>query len=208
MKHKVITDMMKHRSIQIALLIFALATLFQSSPVFAKQPDPQFANADNVFTLFASRVQIMRAVAYDKWMQRTPIEDKKRETVVLKNAQNDAKTLGIHKIGPLILAQIEIAKSEQRRWHARWDKRGMDSGSAPDLTKSRRQLDKLGKELLPALRNLLPALRNAAWRKTLKTNFDSKLKSLPASERELLWRAMLQAQIIPSKSTPAKAPTK
>lgn len=189
------------------LFLFLAALFLQTPPVFAKQLSSEWATADKVFTLFASRVKIMRAVAYDKWMQRKPIEDKKRETEVLKAAQVDAKKLGIQNIEPIILAQIEIAKAEQRRWHARWDKRGMDAGSAPNLAKSRKELDKLGKELLPALKNILPALRDEFWRKRLKKDFDLKLKSLPNSERELLWRAMLQAQLIPLRSTLSKAKT-
>ena len=137
------TLIMNFKECWAALFFLAFVILFQAQPVFAKQLRPEFPRADKVFTLFISRVKIIHAVAYDKWMQRTPIEDKKREAAVLRAAQADATKLGITKIEPLILAQIEIAKAEQRRWHARWDKRGMDSGTAPNLEKSRKQLDKL-----------------------------------------------------------------
>lgn len=181
----------------ILLLLFITLFLQVQSAFASRTQKPEFEKADKVFTLFDARVKVMRAVAFDKWMQRSPIEDKKREAAVLKAAQADAKKQGIQNIEPLILAQIEIAKAEQRRWHARWDKRGMDAGTAPDLAKSRKELDRLGKGLLQALKNLLPIMVDPSWQVILKKQFDQKLKALPNAERALLWRALLEARITP-----------
>lgn len=191
----------KHLKSFLVLLFLAHVTLaFASTPPTASE----LRAADKVFVLMAKRLELMREVAFDKWLRRAPIEDRAREATVVKNAQVEAAREGLENVGPLMRAQIETAKSEQRRWQARWDAKGLEkSAPAIELQKLRKQLDEQSKVFLPALGEALPSLRDGELHPRLKKLLDARLEKLPAAERGVLWDALMQLRFAPRRSTPA-----
>lgn len=182
-------------------LLFACAQGAVASP---PQVSSELQSADKVLVLMEQRVGLMRDVALDKWLRRTPIEDRKREAIVLQNAQVEAGREGILNIGPLFRAQIEIAKNEQRRHQARWNARGVESNvpATVELERLRKQLDQQSRVFIPALNDALPSLRDKALHPRLKKLLDRRLQRLPAGERSTLWNALLQLRFAPRRDTP------
>ncbi len=192
------------RELKIVVVLLTLLASIQSGFAAPSPVASELQSGDKVLVLMAQRVELMRDVALDKWLRRTPIEDRKREAVVLKNAQEEAAREGILHVAPLFRAQIEIAKNEQRRHQARWNAKGLD-GNAPatvNLEQLRRQLDAQSRVFIPALNDALPSLRDRALHARLKKQLDLRLKRLPAGERELLWNGLLLLRFAPRRSVP------
>lgn len=191
-------------SLRFIIVLFAALAFVQpgfSSPA----PVPtELQSADRVFVLMAERVGLMRDVALDKWLRRVPIEDKAREAIVLKNARQEAEREGVLHVDALFRAQIEIAKSEQRRHQARWTARGLEPGlpSTVDLQQLRKQLDEQSQVFIPALNDALPSFRDGALYPRLRALLNMRLGSLPANERALLWGALRKVRFAPRRNTP------
>jgi D-alanyl-D-alanine dipeptidase len=190
------------KNLKVLVSLLALLACVQSGFAAPSSVAGELQSADKVFILMAQRVDLMRDVALDKWLRRTPIEDRKREAVVLKNAQAEAAREGILHVAPLFRAQIEIAKNEQRRHQARWDAKGLERGvpAVVNLEQLRKRLDKQSRVFIPALNDALPSLRDRALHSRLKKQLDSRLIQLPAAERTLLWSGLLQLRFAPRRN--------
>lgn len=198
------TKFLLQRDLRVVVVLLVFLANIQSGFAATSSVTSELQSADRVFVLMAQRVELMRDVALDKWLRRTPIEDRKREAVVLKNAQAEAAQEGILYVAPLFRAQIEIAKNEQRRHQARWDAKGLerDAPAIVNLEQLRKQLDAQSRVFIPALNDALPSLRDHALHPRLKKQLDARLQRLPATERALLWNGLSQLRFAPRRNTP------
>lgn len=183
---------MHKQSIRWGILCTLFACTFLALPASANTHS-ELQNADKLYSLMAQRVELMQWVALDKWKNHKPIEDKPREAVVLQKAQAQAATAGILSIDDIILAQIQIAKNEQKRWMEKWRKAPPAKNiHAPTIKQLRSQLDTLSNQFVETLREAMPALRDEKLHPRLLKLLNTRLKILPPAERQLLWRALLK----------------
>ena len=135
---------------------------------------------DELLGLMRSRLDVMHDVARWKWTAKSPVEDPKREAVLLDDVADRGKALGLEPADTraFFRAQIEAAKVVQRADLHRWEAehRGPD-GEAPDLAKVLRpRIDGLNRDLLAALSRTLPRLQgDEAARKRLQSRADELL---------------------------------
>lgn len=101
----------------VRVVVYALCVLGASSA--------QGANSSSSAALIDAMVErlgYMRDVAAWKWREKAPIEDLSRERLVLENAVQEAKRVGLDADSTrgFFRQQIEASKDIQRSWHARW----------------------------------------------------------------------------------------
>ena len=104
----------------------------------------------------ADRVALSDQVAAAKWGTDSPIEDPEREQQVLDGVAADAAELGLdpEEAKRVFRDQIEASKLVQRGLHARWTAHpDQQPTQRPDLGEIRPELDRLGDEILRALRD-------------------------------------------------------
>lgn len=191
-------------SLRFIIVLFAALVVTRPGFSSASAVPTELQSADRVFVMMAERVELMRDVALDKWLRRAPIEDKEREAIVLKNARAEAAREGVLYVDALFRAQIEIAKNEQRRHQMRWAAHGLERGLPPvvNLQQLRKKLDEQSQVFIPALNDALPSFRDGALYPQLRGLLNTRLRSLPASERALLWEAVRQLRFAPRRNTP------
>jgi len=93
-------------------------------------------NAKTIDQLLQQRLSYMKDVAAHKWYHNLPIEDPKREIVVLKHASLQGLKYGIRieSSEHFFQLQIDAAKEIQHYWFDRWnDKPDLKPGVVPDL---------------------------------------------------------------------------
>ncbi len=111
------------------------------------------ADQPHLYTLVSDRLDLMDEVAAFKWINRIPVEDLKREAVVLEKARSDSLKagIGIKASEEFFAQQILAAKEIQAYWFAQWDRTG-GPVTAPDLRNEiRPQLIELGNAITRAL---------------------------------------------------------
>lgn len=110
----------------------------------------QAAPAD-LFGAINERLGYMQAVAAWKLDNQRPVEDLKREQVVLDAARGQAAEIGLSKdsVTGFFQAQIEAAKDIQTCWIGRWNDGAARPTDVPDLIEEvRPALLSLGKDIL------------------------------------------------------------
>jgi cyclohexadienyl dehydratase len=120
---------------------------------------------DRVVELMDRRLALMPEVAAIKFQQQKPITDPAREREVLKQSVDDARTMHLDAdaAGAFFSAQIRMASAVQEHLFARWRTGAGQPPAARDLVKELRpELDRLGRELLPAVYLASPALADTS----------------------------------------------
>lgn len=103
----------------------------------------------------SERVALSDAVASAKWTTGKPIDDPERERRVLDDAGRRAIGFGLapEEVKRVFRDQIEASKLVQRGWHHHWTVHPADQpGNAPDLGRTRPEIDRLNGEILAQLR--------------------------------------------------------
>jgi len=111
------------------------------------------APADELYTLVAERLSLMRDVAAFKWLNDRPVEDTAREQVVVDAAVAEALNRGLRPKAAeaFFREQIEAAKDIQRFWFEAWQA-GVGPETAPDLVAAvRPRLLGLGDQIIAGL---------------------------------------------------------
>ena len=112
-------------------------------------------DSESLFDLMNQRLCDMRDVAVYKAKQKLPVEDKAREQAVLNRSIEKARQQGLDadSVKAFFVAQMNVAKDIQRRYHQQWALEQDHVGfPLPDLSGSiRPALNKLGEEIIEAL---------------------------------------------------------
>ena len=113
------------------------------------------AYTEQLYDLINHRLGYMRDVAVHKAKQNMPVEDKAREQLVLSESREKASQQGLDadSVEAFFSAQVNIAKSIQRRYHQQWALEQDHAGfPLPDLSGTiRPALSRLGDEIIEAL---------------------------------------------------------
>ena len=113
------------------------------------------AYTEQLYDLMNQRLGYMRDVAVHKAKQKTPVEDKTREKMVLSESRKKARQQGLDadSVEAFFMAQINVAKAIQRRYHQEWALQQDHAGfPLPDLSGTiRPALNRLGDEIIEAL---------------------------------------------------------
>lgn len=126
---------------------------------------PQFVSEaaliDHVIELMDRRLALMPEVAAVKFSRQQPIADPAREQVVLEQSVADAQAMNLEgeAARAFFSVQIRLARAVQEHRFERWRAGAEPLPVARDLvTVLRPELDKIGRELLPAVYLASPAL--------------------------------------------------
>lgn len=140
------------------------------SPTFANTPpQTEFQNTDVMREkvdgfLFAvkDRLELMHDVAKWKWNTGSPIEDKKRESVLLSSLMKKSRMYGLDPadVNALFTSQIEAAKSIQIKDFETWiaDEQEKVTMSRDLNTELRPEIDAASSNLLMQYREIAPYL--------------------------------------------------
>lgn len=123
---------------------------------------------DQLFDLIRQRLDLMDAVAAYKWQQQRPIEDLRREQVVLEQILKTARQTGLDTglSRHFFEIQIDAAKEIQAHWFHKWNKNKEVLLASPDLDgEIRPKLSTLGNQILKRMGEIGylapdPALKN------------------------------------------------
>ena len=100
----------------------------------------------------AERMALMPAVALWKWIEKKPIEDRARESIVLDDVERSATARGFD--GSAARGFFEElmteAKKGQTELHERWSRSPPDTTKAPDIAAIRKEIDRLTPLLIDA----------------------------------------------------------
>ncbi|WDE07886.1 gamma subclass chorismate mutase AroQ [Thalassomonas viridans] len=115
---------MKFLSLRIFLPLFFC--FFSQVSLSAQTPDNVQGN-NQLYQLINTRLAQMQAVALYKWQHQKPVEDIKREQVVIEKSVAQAMEQGLTAEGitPFFQIQISLAKKIQNYYHKRWAKQGL-----------------------------------------------------------------------------------
>lgn len=141
-----------------------------------------------LFELINQRLSYMKDVAAHKWVNNKPIEDLKREAVVLEKSMTKAKEEGLnqHSIKAFFIAQITVAKNIQKAWHKEWEQEGFPSTlEFEDLQAVRKSLISLGNEILTSIKPALPSLHNKKERVSLTEGFERSITTEKVTEKDI-----------------------
>ena len=179
---------------RLAFLIIPLAaslTLFAESDLEAKK--------DQVFDLIAQRLAYMEDVARYKVKNDLPIDDAKREEIVVENAKSSASEVGLNptSIEGFFKAQIAAAKAIQYRARAQWivKEAEIDEPTKDLDTEIRPALLILGEEIIDALKLYLEL--EIGFEDSLFSEFSKKVSNPHLSEthKRLLFKALQEVKL-------------
>ena len=142
-----------------------------------------------LFELIDQRLGYMKDVAAHKWVNDKPIEDLKREAIVLQKSITKAKEEGLdaNSVENFFIAQITVAKNIQKTWFKEWEQEGFPTTlEFEDLTAVRASLITLGNEILAAIKPALPSLHNKEERATLTESFKRSISTEKVTENDIL----------------------
>jgi cyclohexadienyl dehydratase len=111
------------------------------------------ANDGNLYRLIQQRLALMKDVAAHKWIHGLPIENTKREAIVINAATLRGLQHGVKvaATAALFSAQISAAKEIQQHWFSTWRVNSAPK-DAPDLeARLRPDLIKLGADIVSAM---------------------------------------------------------
>ncbi|WP_262692916.1 gamma subclass chorismate mutase AroQ [Kordiimonas aestuarii] len=129
--------------------------------VLAKPAASADDGLDNLSAAIADRLQVMEQVAHYKWLHNIPVEAPARETEVIKATVEKAAALGLDEQAArrAVTAQMEAARTVQRRLIISWKAGSPPRGRAPDLKDDiRPRINRLTTDFLSALKSAQPAL--------------------------------------------------
>lgn len=154
-----------------------------------------FAESE-LLTYIVQRMALMHDVAAYKWIHHKPVEDLKRETVVVDLAVQNALRQGISTDSSSHFFELQIlaAKEIQNYWLSAWRKDKPPS-TAPDLNAQiRPQLLYLGNEIIQHL--------HEAEQITLEEfNSSINIQGLGAATKQKLYKALRAIQYYPDRLT-------
>lgn len=145
-----------------------------------------------LYELIDARLALMQQVAAAKWLNREPIEDLRREALVVERASADARRFGVVPASSraLFQAQIDAAKEIQQYWFDRWEQHDPPR-VAPGLENELRpRLLELGEQIL-RLAAAGPAADPARFERTVTT------EGLGAAGRLALFDALARIEVYP-----------
>lgn len=170
---------------KIVLLFFLLFFIGCTSFVSQKknvQNTNKFQKERTLFALIDKRLSLMKDVALYKWKNKIPIEDIKREKIVIKKAIIEGRVQGLctDKVHKFFEIQITLAKTIQRKWHLKWSKEKRPSLiKIVDLKKEiRPEIIRLGKMLIKSLKEIHDHVYTEHDQKILKEIIKDTLKGL------------------------------
>ncbi len=150
----------------------------------------------SLFQAIDERLGYMEDVALFKAQNRIPVEDVKREQIVLSNAKELAASQGLDptSMERFFIAQISAAKAIQYRYRAELLTHEMPSRLIDLQSDIRPTLDRLGRDIVMLFATLLQS--RSAMREENRERFMSTLQSrlLAEAEKEALFDAMLQVR--------------
>jgi len=177
------------RSIGLAALFFMLQACV-SNPVTSRA-------IDTLVRLSSERVAVADRVAAAKWGTDSPIENPAREQQVLDDTVKRAATMGVDSAAALRIfrGQIEANKLVQRGLYEYWASTSAGQQSPrPDLANEVRPvLDRIGIELLIAIRDAGPTLEGAGCKRALHR---SRLQAVRALHLDSLHRKGLERALL------------
>ncbi|MBF0553910.1 MAG: hypothetical protein HQK96_05050 [Nitrospirae bacterium] len=124
----------------------------------------------------------MKAVAAYKWAQGLPIDDAKREDIVLRDSLSASADMGldVESMREFFLLQIQIAKQVQTAWHNKWKSEGFHRDSLPNTgleAQIRPALIEIGADIVRQIREALPLLQNKDCLQRCITSIRTELKT-------------------------------
>ena len=193
----------RHRAfVKVVCWVFGLLVAGQ---IQASNPESD-KELDKLFQLVDQRLQIMDEVALYKYAHNIPVENKKREVVVLASATANA---GRHHLKPASIEsffslQIELAKKIQKGWIDEWQRTGkkdhVKKSDIPNLkTDIRPKLINLGEQIVRQFPLALPMLHDPEKRNHNRRKIDSAINS-PYISSEMKYKlldAMMMVQAEP-----------
>jgi chorismate mutase len=138
----------------LPLLAASLVALLLCVAPAAAADRPRMDAAREVLRLTDQRLSLMDQVMVTKWLNRSPIEDRAQEQVVLDGALalTRPRRLGDVGVRRFFTVQITAAKEVQLGWGEEWLMHGFPADTtAPDLTALRAELAELNPRIVDAL---------------------------------------------------------
>lgn len=130
--------------------------LLLSLPLTAAEPP-----LHEIYRLIDERLELMESVALYKQAHQLPVEDLKREQLVIDQVVVEAKKLNLDPATTeaFFRVQMEAGKQVQRSWLSRWKQQPPDNQEVPDLARTiRPKLDEINARMLHVLNASLPTL--------------------------------------------------
>jgi chorismate mutase len=157
------------------------------------------AYAEDLFDLMNQRLGYMRDVAVHKAKQKLPVEDKAREQAVLNRSIEKARQQGLDagSVKAFFVAQMNVAKAMQRRYHQQWALQQDHVGfPLPDLSGSiRPALDRLGDEIIEALPAYLNRYGSITESKRQEFYQSMTVDRLTEQDKKQLFDALLEVRL-------------
>ncbi|MFR9727748.1 chorismate mutase [Saccharopolyspora sp. MS10] len=164
-------------------------------------PQPGADGLTRIVRLARERAVLSDQVAASKFGSGKPVTDSAREAVVVDTARADATRDGVDPEWAARVFRDQIAASTHvqnellRQWREHPDQR---PSRQPDLAQVRPQLDRIGDELIAALKTATPARENPACGATLEQVVGREAADLDPIHRAALDRALNSVCPLPS----------
>ena len=135
------------------------------------------ASSEVMPDIISKRLDLMKAVAQYKYVNKLPVEDKKREAIIFKRIMEKATAIGVpqERASRALKAQITAAKLLQTSYINGWAENNIKFETAPDLGRDiRPQIDIITQDFLTALKEndiSCKHLQNAAEKLAVSTEF-------------------------------------
>lgn len=155
-----------------------------------------------IVQLAAERAAISDDVAAAKFGTGKPVTDQAREAVVIESARADAKRDGVdpewveHVIADQIVASTQVQHDLLRQWADHPETR---PAGRPDLTKVRPGLDRIGDEMIAALKAATPTRSLPDCSSSLAAAVDEQAGRLDEVHRAALDRALISVCTVEPK---------
>lgn len=184
---------MKRAKIPFVTTAVAAALLLVGCGAPAEPPAPGANGVVDLVRLAEERAVLSDQVAASKFGTGKPVTDPAREAVVIDDARADATRGGVDPEWAAQIFQDQIAASTQvqndllRRWSEQPDLRPSEK---PDLTTIRPQLDRIGTEIITALKAAQPFRTTPDCAATLDQTVRTEAADLDETHRSALIRAL------------------